>query len=123
MNARRRDGFTLVELLVVIGIIAILAGLLMPALSRARESANAVKCAANLRGIGQGVALYVANYNGALPAAVVFSGMRLANGQQYGPNGTQSAGDIWGRGYINWSGQIFTKPFDVNDPALGTEDG
>jgi prepilin-type N-terminal cleavage/methylation domain-containing protein/prepilin-type processing-associated H-X9-DG protein len=123
MRGPRPRAFTLVELLVVIGIIAVLIGILLPALGRARESANTVKCAANLHSIGQGIALYTAAYKGALPAAVVFSGMKLSNGQQYGPNGTQAPADIWGGGYVNWSSQIFTKPLDVNDPAFGAQDG
>lgn len=59
--------FTLVELLVVIGIIAVLIGILLPALSRAREAANVVVCGANLRSMGQALSLYVTESNGWLP--------------------------------------------------------
>jgi prepilin-type processing-associated H-X9-DG protein len=70
-RSRRVSAFTLVELLVVIGIIALLVGILLPTLGRARESANTVKCMANMRSIGQAMMIYVGESKGVLPIGYV----------------------------------------------------
>lgn len=64
---RPAGAFTLVELLVVIGIIAILVAILLPALNRAHQQANLLTCQTHLRQIGQAIVLYTGDYKGVLP--------------------------------------------------------
>src|SRR5262245_3166867 len=83
MNSRR-EAFTLIELLVVIAIIAILAALLLPALSRAKENAQAIKCASNLRQLATAVHLFVPESEDKLPGVWESS---VGGGNDSGLNG------------------------------------
>ncbi len=71
------NAFTLVELLVVIGIIALLIGLLIPALTRAREQAKAAKCLSNLHQMGVAAFVYTAENRGQFPLAVASASLTV----------------------------------------------
>ena len=64
-----RSAFTVIELLVVVAIIAILASLLLPSLTRAKEITLSVKCKSNLKQMALGLQMYVQDNNGEYPAA------------------------------------------------------
>ncbi len=71
--AERNRGFTLIELLVVIAIIGILAGMLLPSLSRAKESGKRIACVNNLRQLSVSLSLYSGGNDGKYPARTVGS--------------------------------------------------
>lgn len=121
---RKSPGFTLVELLVVIGVISVLIGLLLPALSKAREQAKTVQCTSNMRSIGQAMVMYA-----------------QAEGLGYmfptdagGPTGPVPANNQWfvyvlkpkpptdptNLDYWNWTPPILRCPTDALDPPAGT---
>ena len=95
-----KRGFTLVELLVVIGIIALLIGILLPALSKARDSANATKCASNLRSIGQAFQEYLDENQGVFPPSNFYTGLTIDS------NHTVQNPQTPVYGYTHWSALI-----------------
>ena len=70
-NLRYRTGFSLLELLVVLSITSLLTGMLMPALSSARESARRVACGAHQREIGHAISMYAGDHRRRIPVATV----------------------------------------------------
>ena len=87
-----RGGFTLVELLVVIGIIALLISILLPSLNRARQQAQSIKCSSNLRTIGQAIQLYANGNKGYVPGPFTY----------VPPGVTSPSGATFGGGNIVW---------------------
>src|SRR5437762_2152413 len=72
-DGARAGGFTLIELLVVISIIAILAGMLLPAISRAKEAGKRINCVSNFHQIGMSASMYISDNEGYYPPRIVKS--------------------------------------------------
>jgi prepilin-type N-terminal cleavage/methylation domain-containing protein len=109
VKARQR-AFTLVELLVVIGIIALLISILLPALQKSREQAVKVQCASNMRQWGQALAMYVGNNKGFYPH----------NGRAFPPQYPAAGHDL------GWSSSItqqFYEDYLVKDKAVADRQG
>jgi len=104
---RKRAGFTLVELLVVMAIISLIAGLVVPAVRRAQERAKQAVCMSNLRQLGQAFLMYASDNEGFLPAW--FAPTPVASGEWIGNQGM----------YVGkcWHGELIRKGY-VNNPAV-----
>src|SRR5690242_10591699 len=96
MRKSSRRGFTLVELLVVIGIIAVLISILLPALNKARQQANEVKCESNMKQIFTCVAMYVAENKNYMPYPNWQGDVNTPG------NGTQQNGQPAGTYSVGW---------------------
>jgi prepilin-type N-terminal cleavage/methylation domain-containing protein/prepilin-type processing-associated H-X9-DG protein len=109
MRSNKARGFTLVELLVVIGIIALLISILLPALTKARAAANALKCAANLHAIAGGFANYLVEFHETYPAAYLYNGVgpNGGTGQTLNVSANIESPQVPADGYIHWSYFIY----------------
>jgi prepilin-type N-terminal cleavage/methylation domain-containing protein len=130
-NRNGHGGFTLVELLVVIGIIAVLIAMLLPALQRARESAKIVACASQLRQIALAARSYAAENRDALPPWAMDNGSRwyttyrattdaqwvASNAAEPGVQLAESRAWNW-PWWLNASGGA-----EMNNPAIGASIG
>lgn len=92
---RNRHGFTLIEVLVVIGIIGLLLGITLPAVERVRHKGYLLACATNLHSIGQAVAVYASEHHGQFPRTryvpgdPIVWGTGAASSDSFGPTGPQ----------------------------------
>ncbi|MBC8106347.1 MAG: prepilin-type N-terminal cleavage/methylation domain-containing protein [Anaerolineae bacterium] len=136
---RSSRAFTLVELLVVIGIIAVLIGVLLPALSKARQQAQSVACLSNMRQLGGALVMFQNEHKGYLPKAW-FNARPVVTQPGIGPGGRDvvasdySASDSWGYRfpmygwdfallkYLGNSKQVYACPSDDNPQIRGVWD-
>lgn len=112
-----QHGFTLIELLVVVSIIALLIALLLPALKKARQTAQAVQCAAQLRQFGIGFNTYANDFDDTLPGRRTWTFLSVKSG-------FAGADSVFFKNYMNRNQAVYHCPSgptgDVKDPSLGS---
>ncbi len=115
---RPAAAFTLVELLVVIGIIAVLIGILMPALSKARESSNQIKCLSNMRQLAQATIMFANDNHGMMPGRAPTKGLPYLDpvGYTWSNPGNPKLSTAW----MRWSRKVdpITNVFHPSSNAI-----
>jgi len=102
-SPQRRTPFTLIELLVVVAIIAILASLLLPALTQARDSATVTSCLSNHKQLTTALTMYAGDFDDSVPPAKWFDSARLNNPTYNLYYNSQGPGGI---GALLWAGEL-----------------
>ena len=110
----RRPAFTLIELLVVIAVIAVLIGVLLPALSKSRETARAIKCSASLRSVAQAVTAYTGEFR-TYPPSYVYGDDETSLNWELGDQDLTNPNPQ--NGYVHWSAALFNNG-SINDEAF-----
>ena len=116
-RTRQRRAFTLIELLVVIAIIALLIGILLPAIGQARKTAWAVVASANARSVVQGAAIYNVDSKGYFPPCYVYASNK--DGYEWSEDLQRESHPLPRNGYIHWSYALFNNG-EVPDNAFET---
>src|SRR5262249_32292320 len=117
---RKAKAFTLVELLVVIGIIAVLVAVLLPALNKARESAQRTQCLSNVRQLGILFRLYANANKDAAPIGYVGGEKQFAYVMNWNVAGSASPPRVIQMGLIAWVG-LAKQPQTFYCPSLSTD--
>jgi prepilin-type N-terminal cleavage/methylation domain-containing protein/prepilin-type processing-associated H-X9-DG protein len=113
IDRKKRTGFTLVELLVVIGIIAILVGLLLPAVTKARRQAQGIACLSNLRQLANAVIMYTSENNYWMPCGAGATQTIWAKGVARAKINTDDPSPYFTANWIAWERSI--------DPVTGVK--